>query len=150
MNGALAGQTIAAQPGQPLIIMPFSVMAGYSPSKIGRSSEGPMPGHPRGSACERRRCPAKRDRMRTGGVVEGCGWPGQARHDGEGKGAELAMTGTAGGSRMSISRHEFTRLPYGRRLAHARYRGRDTATRESSRVSNHGLAAPVRRSSENS
>jgi hypothetical protein len=41
MNGALAGQTIAAQPGQPLIIMPFSVMAGYSPSKIERSSEGP-------------------------------------------------------------------------------------------------------------
>jgi hypothetical protein len=58
------------------------------------------------------------------------------------------MTGSAGGNRMSIarqSRHEFTRLPYDRRLAHARYRDRDTATRESSRVSNHGLAAPVRR-----
>jgi hypothetical protein len=51
MNGALAGQSIAAQPGQPLIIMLFSLTAGHSPSKNGRSSEGPMPGHPRGSAC---------------------------------------------------------------------------------------------------
>jgi hypothetical protein len=51
MNGALAGQSIAAQPGQPLIIMLFPVRAGHSPSKNGRSSELPMPGHPRGSAC---------------------------------------------------------------------------------------------------
>src|SRR5271163_4625256 len=36
---------------QPVISMSFSVMAGHSPSKDGRSSERPMPGHPRGSAC---------------------------------------------------------------------------------------------------
>ena len=45
---------------------------------------------------------------------------------------------------------EFTRLPYGRRPAHARCPGRDTGTRQSSRGSNRGVAAPVRRSSENS
>src|SRR5271170_7034147 len=40
--------------------MSFSVMAGHSPSKDGRSSERPMPGHPRGSACARPKCSADR------------------------------------------------------------------------------------------
>jgi len=106
MDGVLAGQSAAVQPSQPLIIIPFSVMAGHSRSKNGRSSERPMPGHPHGSA-----------RASLGGVrlsviecepaawlkdVDGREKPG---HDGEGQGAELKMTGNTG-NRLGRRRRE--------------------------------------------